>query len=218
MVITGRNTQRLQQTFDELDGEGHLQMVADLTDQEQINALSQWCIQLDGVVHSAGIAKLVLLPFFKKRDVEEIFSANTFAPIILTSRLVKQKKISRGGSIVFISASSGVHISSVGESLYSATKGAIHGFVKGIALDLSPKQIRVNSIVPGLVPTDILNVAGDLFSVEEVLERRKSQYPLGRFGKPEDIAMGAIFLLSDASTWVTGSAMKIDGGLTLGAI
>lgn len=218
MVITGRNAERLTQTLEALEGSDHLLLTADLTQEDQIDGLVDACPALDGVVHSAGIAKLVLLPFFKKRDLDEIFSANTFAPIMLSSRLAKRKRIKSGGSVVFISATSGVDMSSVGESLYSASKGAIHGFVKGMALDLASKQIRVNAINPGLVPTDILNVASDIFSIEEVLQRRASQYPLGRFGTPQDIAMGAIFLLSDASTWVTGSAMKIDGGLTLGAI
>lgn len=218
VVITGRNESRLNETFLALDGDNHMQFIADLSSQEQIDQLVEKCPVLNGVVHSAGIAKLTLLPFFKKSDLDEIFAANTFAPMMLSSRLVKRKKIALNGSVVFISASSGVHMSSVGESMYSATKGAIHGFVKGMALDLAPKGIRVNSITPGLVPTEILSVASDIFSIEEVLQRRQSQYPLGKFGKPEDIAMGAIFLLSDASGWVTGSAMKIDGGLTLGAI
>lgn len=218
VIITGRDPVRLNETFQLLEGSGHVQLRADLTCLEELWALVANCPQLDGCVHSAGIAKLLLVQFTKRSDIDEVFNTNTYAPILLTSLLIKSKKIKNGGSLVFISAVSGVYMSSVGESLYSASKGAIHGYVKGIALDLASKKIRVNSITPGLVPTRILSVAENLFSAEEVLERRKSQYPLGVFGKPEDIAYGAVYLLSDASLWVTGSALLIDGGLTLNSI
>ena len=218
VVITARNKERLNDTFSQLEGNDHRQIIVDLSQKDEIKKLVEQCPELDGVVHSAGIAKLVLVQFVKESDIDEIFNINTFAPIVLTSLLVKKKKIKTGSSIVFISAASGVYMSSVGESLYSATKGALQGFTKGIALDLASKNIRVNTVNPGLVPTEILGVANELFSAEEVLERRKVQYPLKRFGKPEDIANGTIYLLSDASNWVTGSALLIDGGLTLGAI
>lgn len=218
IIITARNKERLQETYSLLEGDGHKSILADLSIIEDIRGLVEQCPILDGCVNCAGIAKLILIQFIKKDQVEEIFNVNAFAPILLTSSLIKAKKINQGGSIVFISAVSGVYMSSVGESLYSATKGALHGFVKGIALDLSSRNIRVNSINPGLVPTNILNQASKMFSEEEIFERRKKQYPLGRFGKPEDVAYGAIYLLSDASAWVTGSALLIDGGLTLNGI
>jgi NAD(P)-dependent dehydrogenase (short-subunit alcohol dehydrogenase family) len=218
LVITGRNKERLNETYLMLAKGEHLQVIADLSTDEGIAALVEYCPPLDGCVNNAGIAKLILVQFIKRDQVNEIFGANTIAPILLTSLLVKKKKIKPGASVVFISAASGVYMSSVGESLYSATKGALHGFVKGIALDLAPKGVRVNTVNPGLVPTNILDVASELFSAEEVLERRKVQYPLKRFGKPEDIAHGVIYLLSDASTWVTGSSLLIDGGLCLGGI
>lgn len=218
VIITGRNAECLNETFELLEGEGHVQVIADLTKLEDIQVLVSNCSSLDGCVHCAGVAKLLLVQFIKRSDIDEIFNTNTYAPILLTGLLIKRKKIKAGGSLVFISAVSGVYMSSIGESLYSASKGAIHGYVKGIALDLASKKIRVNSITPGLVPTNILGVAENLFSAEEILERRKKQYPLGTFGKPEDIAYGVIYLLSDASTWVTGSALLIDGGLTLNGI
>lgn len=218
LIITARNTDHLQQTYDMLEGDNHKQLIADLSSIEDIKSLVEECPELDGCVNCAGIAKLILIQFIKKESVEDIFNINTFAPILLTSLMVKKKKIKHGASIVFISAVSGIYMSSVGESLYSATKGALHGFVKGIALDLAPKGIRVNSITPGLVPTNILNEAKKLFSEDDIFEKRKKQYPLGRFGSPEDIAFGSIYLLSDASKWVTGSALLIDGGLTLNGI
>lgn len=218
LVITGRSLDRLNDTFLSLEGLNHIQIIADLTNYDDIVVLADQCPQLDGCVNNAGIAKLLLVQFIKKESVNEIFSTNTVSPILLTSLLIKKKKIKSNSSIVFTSAVSGIYISSIGESLYSASKGAIHGFAKGLALELAHKGVRVNTVNPGLVPTNILNVASELFSEAEVLERRRGHYPLKRFGKPEDIAYGVIYLLSDASTWVTGSALLIDGGLTLGGI
>jgi NAD(P)-dependent dehydrogenase (short-subunit alcohol dehydrogenase family) len=218
LIITGRNIERLNDTFQSLEGSNHIQIIADLTNFENIASLVEQCPQLDGCVNNAGIARLLLVQFIKKNSIEDVFNTNAVAPILLTSMLAKGKKMKQNSSIIFISAVSGVYISSVGESLYSASKGAIHGFAKGAALDLASKGIRVNTVNPGLVPTNILGVASELFSEAEVLERRKGQYPLKRFGKPEDIAYGTIYLLSDASSWITGSSLLIDGGLTLGGI
>ena len=218
VIITGRNKERLAETYNDLFGTNHLFYISDLSKIDSIKKLVDFCPILDGCVHAAGIAKLVMVQFIKEDVINDIFTTNTYAPMLLTSFLMRKKKVNKGGSIVFISAVSGVYMSSVGESLYSATKGAIHGFVKGIALDLAPRQIRVNSVNPGLVPTNILNVAKDMFSEEEILKRRITQYPLKRFGKPEEIAYGVIYLLSDASQWITGSSRVIDGGLTLNGI
>ena len=100
----------------------------------------------------------------------------------------------------------------IGGSAYSASKGAINGLVKGMALDLANKGIRVNTVVPGMVDSNLLE--NSAISQDE-LEKDKKKYPLGRYGKPEDIAYAVIYLLSDASSWVTGSNIIIDGGYTL---
>jgi NAD(P)-dependent dehydrogenase (short-subunit alcohol dehydrogenase family) len=130
----------------------------------------------------------------------------------LSQQLIKSKKINKGASIVFISSISGVTCSSVGGSIYSASKGAINGLVKGMALDLAPKMIRVNTVNPGMISTSIYD-AGTI-SGEQLKEDIK-RYPLKRYGKPEEVAYLVIYLLSDASSWVTGSSMIIDGGFTL---
>jgi NAD(P)-dependent dehydrogenase (short-subunit alcohol dehydrogenase family) len=137
---------------------------------------------------------------------------NFYAPSELTRLLIKGKKIIKDGSIVFISSISGVVCSAPASSLYSASKGAINGLIKGMALDLAPKQIRVNCVNPGVVETAIFN-AGVIS--EEQLSEGKKQYPLKRYGKPEEIAYAVVYLLSDTSRWVTGSNLIIDGGFTL---
>jgi len=214
IIITGRSAQRLNDTFLLLEGSNHIQIIADLSSNEELNSLVEQCPPLDGLVNSAGISKLMTVKFYKRDSLEEIIGLNTISPIILTSLLVKEKKLKRESSIVFISSISGVYISSLGESSYSASKGAINGFVKGAAIDLASKKIRVNSINPGLIQTNILEIAGELFSKDQIQDKLK-QYPLKRIGQPEDVAHGTIYLLSNASSWVTGTNIVIDGGFIL---
>lgn len=214
VVITGRNINRLNETYLSLIGTTHIQIVADLSMNEEIDSLVAQCPQLDGCVNNAGIPKLMTVKFIQKEGLTEIIGINTISPILLTSALIKKKKLNRSASIVFISSISGVFISTLGESSYSASKGAIHGFVKGAAIDLSSQKIRVNSVNPGLIQTDILKLAGELFSEDQINDKLK-QYPLKRIGQPEDVAYGVIYLLSDASSWVTGASIVIDGGFTL---
>ena len=134
---------------------------------------------------------------------------------MLTSALLKKKKIQKKSSIVYIASISGVCVSNVGEAPYSTTKGGLSGFTKGAAFELAAQGTRVNTICPGLVPTEILTLSNEMFSEEQLKETTQGKYPLKRYGKVEDIAHGAIYLLSDASTWVTGINLVIDGGYTL---
>jgi NAD(P)-dependent dehydrogenase (short-subunit alcohol dehydrogenase family) len=126
--------------------------------------------------------------------------------------LIQEKKLNKKASVVFTSSISGVFCSSVGGSLYSASKGAINGYMKGLALDLANRGIRVNSVNPGVIETNIFSE--DTITSEQLAEDVK-RYPLKRFGKPEEVAYSVVYLLSDASEWVTGSNLLIDGGYTL---
>ena len=96
--------------------------------------------------------------------------------------------------------------------MYSASKGAINSFAKVMALELAPKSIRVNCILPGMVWTPLIEHSP---ISKEQYEEDEKRYPLGRYGKPEDVAYLAVFLLSDASSWMTGSLLTIDGGVSL---
>ncbi len=214
VVITSRNQERLNDTFGFLSGENHQQIIADLSLQEDIEKLVDECPQLNGCVHSAGIPKLLPAKFITRRELIEIFNVNSIAPILVSSLLVKNRKLIKSASIVFISSISGVQISTLGESMYSATKGSINGFLKGAAIDFAPQKIRVNSVNPGLINTDILKLANEIFSNEQIDEKLKL-YPLKRMGQPEDVAYAVIYLLSEASNWVTGANIVVDGGFTL---
>lgn len=212
IVITGRNEARLFETFNQLEGEGHISFVADLTDERQMEHLVEQLPLLHGLVNNAGMTETVPIPFIRRDKLNGILEINTIAPILLTQKILKAKKIGKGGSIVFTCSISGTSVSVVGNALYSTSKGAIHGFVKNAALDLSSKGIRVNEVCPGMVSTHIMDT-GTIS--KEQWEAEVSRYPMKRFGKPEEVSYGIIYLLSEASSFVTGAGIVIDGGFTL---
>lgn len=212
LVITGRDEVRLRETFEALDGDGHLSILADLSDERQMDELVEQSPALDGLVNNAGITETVPTAFIKREKLEKVITVNTIAPILLTQKLLKRKKIRKGGSIVFTGSISGTCVCGGGNVLYSTSKGAIRGFVMNAALDLSIKGIRVNEVCPGMIETHIMNnssISSDMLEIEA------ARYPMRRFGKPEEVAYGIIYLLSNASSFVTGSSLIIDGGFTL---
>jgi NAD(P)-dependent dehydrogenase (short-subunit alcohol dehydrogenase family) len=212
LIITARNQVRLSDTLTMLQGKGHQLCLADLATDEGVEMLVEKLPQVDGIVHAAGIVKPKPFQFLNRIELEEIMNINFLGPILLTNSLIRRKLINKQASIVFISSISGIMCSFIGGSSYSASKGAINGVIKGMALDLASKQIRVNSIIPGMIDTGIFNESA---ISRESLDKDKTRYPLGRYGKPQEVAYAAIYLLSDASAWVTGSNLLIDGGFTL---
>lgn len=212
VVITGRCEERLQETFHELEGEGHLMIIADLSDDSDIHELVKGMPLVDGVVHAAGINDTKLFQFFKKSELVSVFNTNFFAPVILSQLLLKKKLLKKGGSIVFLSSIDGLLTVHIGNSMYSATKGAVSAIMKGMAIELATKSIRVNAVLPGMTETPLIH--NDDITQEQLNEDMKL-YPLKRYGKPEEVAYAVIYLLSDASSWVTGTNLLIDGGYTL---
>ena len=212
VILTGRNEERLQETVSQMQGNNHSVIVADLIQQNDLHSLIEKTPALDGLVNCAGMIKTLPVQFIDAGSLEEIMSVNFTAPALLSAQLIKKKKFVKNSSIVFISSISGVVCVYGGNSMYSASKGAINSLMKNMALDLSSKGIRVNSVNPGIVETHIFD-AGTFTS--EQFEEDKKRYPLKRYGKPEEVAYAVIYLLSDASSWVTGSSLIIDGGFTL---
>lgn len=211
VIITGRNVERLAETYSLLEGSNHKQIIADLCNDDAIKILIDNLPTLNGIVHCAGITDHKPPQFINQKNLTEIFNINFFSPALITNALIKNKKIAREGSIVFLASTSGVYGSFITGSSYSATKGAIAGLAKGLALDLAPKKIRVNSVCPAMINTNIF--AGRI--VEEQLIEDAKKYPLKRYGEPEEVAYAVIYLLSDASKWITGTNLLMDGGLTL---
>lgn len=191
-------------------GDPNLCFTADLTDASQLAALVEFCPVLDGVVCNAGVMKLTLTQFITEEELTRIQKINLNAPILLTRSLLKKKKVAKGGSIVFTASAAGVYRVSPGNGIYATTKCGIDAFMRTVALEFGPKGIRSNSVNPGMVETALIGSF-----TEEQKEKEKLNYPLRRFAKPDDIANGIAYLLSDASSFVTGTALKIDGGMTL---
>lgn len=209
VLITGRSESRLNETLSSLATGEHDRFMCDLTDQHELVEMVSALPNLDGVVHCAGIGQRVLCKQLSKDDVETVMSTNFEGPVLLQTELLRQKKISKGASIVFI-ASIASFFPSVGNSIYSASKGAIISYAKCLSLELAPRKIRVNCISPAMVWTDIIVQDG---CDEEQLKVDEQKYPLKRYGTPEDISNLAIYMLSDASTWMTGSNVNITGGM-----
>jgi len=212
VIITGRNEERLNQTFELMDGGNHQKIVCDLQSEENIKELSTQLPVLNGIVHSAGILKTLPFQFVSSTELNKIFEVNFFAPTLLSKMIVKTKKIAKDASIVFISSVGGPVKATIGNSMYVASKAAITAMAKNMALELAPKKIRVNSILPGMVVTPM---HGTVNVTQEQLDLDMESYPLKRYGKPEEIAYAAVYFLSDASAWTTGASLIIDGGVTL---
>lgn len=212
LFITGRNETRLAETFSLLEGEGHLQICADLINADELTKLVEELPKLDGVVNSAGITKTLVLQFIEKEDVDDIMTINALVPIHLTRLIIQQKKLNKGASLVFVSSINGNNCAFIGSSVYAASKSALTGFMKAVALELAPRGIRANCINPGMIDTDLLSHGS--IGAEE-LEKDRLKYPLKRYGKPEEVASAAVYLLSDATQWMTGSSLLLDGGYTL---
>jgi NAD(P)-dependent dehydrogenase (short-subunit alcohol dehydrogenase family) len=210
VIITGRDQERLDATFNQLHGTGHAKIICDFSINEDINELADVLPNLDGIALCAGITKTIPVKFISIEKIQEIFQVNLVSSMLLIQRLLKLKKINKSGSIVFISSISTAYADK-GNAIYAASKGALNSFSKVLALELSSRNITSNCIQPGFVPTGML--ADGIVSEDQLLEEKK-KYPLG-FGEPSDIANGVIYLLSDAAKWVTGSVLTIDGGLTL---
>jgi NAD(P)-dependent dehydrogenase (short-subunit alcohol dehydrogenase family) len=212
LIITGRNKERLKNTFDELEGDNHRYLIADLTKEDDVEQLVRSLPTLDGLVSSAGIVKPQLLAYTDMNEINNILQTNSVSAINLSRLLIQHNKMNKDASIIYISSINGNNCSSIGSSIYAASKALLNGFMKGIAVELASKKIRVNCINPGMVETDIFK--GSSIDMEAI-EKDRLKYPLKRYGKPEEIAYSAVYLLSDATKWVTGSSLLIDGGYTL---
>ena len=209
LIITGRSRERLEETLSVMEGEDHAKVIANLADTSSRELLVAALPLLDGVVHSAGISKRLPLKFIKEDSLNALMNINFMAPVLLTQQLHKKKILKPEASLVFISSVASSY-ASTGSIMYMSSKGALNSFVKGLAYELAPAKIRANAILPGMVTTGLSLAISDNDKAKD-----SAFYPLGRYGTPEEIAFAAIYLLSDATKWVTGMLLSIDGGLTL---
>ena len=212
IIIVARNEEKLKATLSSLEGDGHRYIVCDLNDISSVEKVLGELPVVDGVVNNAGFTRLAPIPFVQEDLLKDILQTNTVAPIMITKLMLKKKKVTKGASFVFTNSVAGLGKVTVGNTMYASSKGALTAFVQGAAKELAPKGIRLNAVCPGMVETEIMQFG----SVDEdQLEKDRLTYPRKRYGKPEEIAWAIIYLLSDASSWVTGTNLIIDGGFSV---
>ncbi|WP_447914878.1 SDR family NAD(P)-dependent oxidoreductase [Delftia acidovorans] len=207
LVITGRDEARLQAAYGALQGEGHLQVLADLTCAADRDRLVKAAGNLDGLVHCAGLQKHCPLRQLSEAMMTQMYEVNFLAPVMLTQRLLHTNAIRQQGSIIFM-LSTAAHTGTRGLGPYSAMKSALLGIIKCLALEQAKRGIRVNGISPSAIATPMWDAHQDL------LQQQKERHPLG-LGQPDDVANGAVYLLSNASRWVTGTSLIMDGGAVI---
>jgi len=214
LVLTGRDAERLNETLRATSAEGNSNVahIADLTSEEDVAALVEKTPRLDGFFCNAGRAKTKPLAFVSSEDLEQVYRINVFAPFLLTKYLVKKKKLKNPSSIVYTSSIGGVTRYVVGAGVYGSSKNSVDALMKYAALELASKGVRCNSVNPGMTETPLINRG---VVSNEQREKDVQSYPLGRYGKAQEIAWAVVYLLSDASAWVTGSSLVVDGGFSL---
>jgi len=212
VIITGRDKKRLADTYSLLQGEGHSQFTCDLMDENQRSQMLDRIPSVDGFVHSAGVVLPVPVKFIAEKHLREVMGINFESAVLSVARLLKNKKLNDKASLVFFSSIS-VSYPYAGGSLYSASKGAIEAYSKNLAIEILPKKMRSNVIVPAMVKTPLYEETKNQ-SMYRNPEEYESKYPLG-IGEPEDVANAAVYLLSDASKWVTGINLTLDGGFSI---
>ena len=207
VIITARNEEKLRKTLDALEGNGHQMFLCDLNKEENIDNLISSLPEIQCLVNNAGYINLLPVQFINSEQFNKILTVNTVAPILILQKLLKKKKLKKGASVVFTSSLAGLGYGTVGNSMYSASKGAISSFIRVAAKELSPKGIRVNAVCPSMIETSIME-KGNVS--QEQLDDKKN-YPLG-YGEPRDVALSIVFLLSDAAKWITSTNMIVDCG------
>jgi NAD(P)-dependent dehydrogenase (short-subunit alcohol dehydrogenase family) len=216
VVGAGRDEVRLRETQQMLDetSSGHCMVRAELTEAVDRDLLvaSLEAIPLHGVVHAAGISRLSPVRMFTEKHLREVQAINVEAPMLLTQILIKRNLMQDGGSMVFIS-SIAAHFGVPGVGAYSGTKAALQAMVRCLAMEVAKRGIRANCLSPALVKTPLLEATASIIGAG-AMEQEQNNYPLG-FGEPDDVANAAVFLLSGASRWITGTTIVMDGGLTL---
>lgn len=215
VVITARNEERLSAVLATLDtslGQIHQMVVADMTTQEGLEKLVEALPAVDGVSDNAGATNgNKPIKFLKDKELDDIFNANTIAHVQLAKTLFKKKLLNRNGSYVFTASIGGNTSHVTGQSVYGMSKSAINAFMQYCAVEFSSRGVRCNSVCPGMIKTPLINV--DTLT-EEDMAKDADKYLLKRYGEPEEVARVHAFLLSDASSYVTGTSIIVDGGYT----
>lgn len=216
LIMLARSEERLKETLNALEPGDHSYYLLDLNRLDEIEGIFvKVCSQgrkLDGLVHSAGISLTIPLQYLKMNDLKNIMTVNFYSFMELVKQFSRKKYSNGGGSIVAVSSISS-RVGARGLAAYCASKGALDSSIRALALDLAAKNIRINSVAPGIIDTQIYDDLKDIVNNNDFEEKLKERQLLG-VGKPEDVAYAAAFLLSDASRFITGTSLVLDGGYT----
>lgn len=216
LVINGRNEERLNATFAELDtsyGQTHQMIVADLTTEDGIEKLVNLKVSFDGVSSNAGIVTgNKPIKFIETEDLLNVINTNTISHITLAKMLFKKKLLNKNASYVFMASIGGTVSHGPGNTTYGVSKSALDSFVKYAAIEYAARGIRCNSVCPGMIETPMINLDA---LTDEDKAKDAEKYLLKRYGKPEEVAHLHAFLLSDASSYITGDSIVIDGGYSV---
>lgn len=217
VVLVARNEERLNETLSMMEGEGHLIVAQDLTNfdviPETVKQIAEKVGPLDGALHCAGISNTEPLKLYGVERLEEFFRANVFGAVMLTKEICKLKNYNKDGASIVFFASVAAIVGESCKSAYSMTKGALISTTRSLAVEYSKKKIRVNSVSPGVIETPIN--ANQNYMKDPVLRAQFEAKHLLGLGQTTDISNACIYLLSDASRWVTGQNLIVDGGYTV---
>ena len=216
VILIARNQERLEETLGSLDNNDHQVYSYDLTQIDGIKDLVNEIVssngKINGLIHAAGIEITKPIKLLEPCDFEMIYRTNNLSGFELMRQLSSIKNMNKGGSIIFISSITAI-IGRSGVAAYAASKGAMISATKTFALELAKRQIRVNCISPGTILTPMMQkYLNDLDEISR--QKRVDGFPLG-LGETTDISNACIYLLSDASRWITGQNIIIDGGYTI---
>lgn len=211
VVAVDLNIEGLEALTPQLEGEGHLSFAGNLCHEEFLASLGEQVPSLDGVFLCAGVSDTTPVKFITEEKIARVMNVNLIAPIMMLKKLLVKKKINKGGSLVWMS-SYGAEKVEPGLGIYAASKSAVNGIMRAYAKELVSRKIRSNSIMPMMIRTELLSTLNNISDKD--WERQEAMYPLG-FGSPLDVAYAAIYLFSDASRWITGTMIKMDGGSNL---
>lgn len=216
VIVTARNQERLSAVLADLDtscGQIHQMIIADISTSEGLDKLIAALPTLDGLSSNAGIALgNSPIKFIGEEQMQSLMQTNTYSHVLLAKTLFKKKLIAKNGSMVFTASIGGTVSHGPGNTLYGMSKNALLAFAKYAAIEFAPRGIRVNCVSPGMIETPLINLDA-LTDEDKAIDADK--YLLKRYGRPEEVARTTAFLLGDASSFITGTTIVVDGGYTV---